>query len=102
MLKGVVGGNMKERWVKTGVWQVGNTSKQCALSGTVSSEVKLDLLRSYSTVRATLRGGLRHLAEWKSKENSSKEFPHCRAVYILTKEWPELNIESSQIRKLRY
>jgi hypothetical protein len=26
-------------------------------------------------VRATLRGGLRHLTEWKSKENSSEEFP---------------------------
>jgi hypothetical protein len=69
MLKGVVGGNVKERWMKMGVWQVGNISKQCALSGTVSSKVKPDLLRSYSTVRATLRGGLRHLAEWKSKVN---------------------------------
>jgi hypothetical protein len=69
MLKGVVGGNVKERWIKTGVWHVGNTSEQCALSGTVSSKVKLDLLRSYSTVRATLGGGLRHLAEWKSKVN---------------------------------
>jgi hypothetical protein len=52
-------------------------------------------------VRATLEGGLRHLAEWKSKENNSKEFPHCRAVYILTKEWPKLNIELRQIRKLK-
>jgi hypothetical protein len=69
-------------------------SKQCVLSGIVSSEVKLDLLRSYSTVRATLRG--------LSKENRSKEFPHCWAVYILTKEWPKLNIELRQIRKLKY
>jgi hypothetical protein len=43
-----------------------------------------------------------HLAEWKSKENSPKEFSHCWADYILTKEWPELNIELRQIRKLKY
>jgi hypothetical protein len=101
MLKGVVGGNVKERWIEIGVWQVGSTFKQCAPSGTVLSKVKLDLLRSYSTVRATLGGGLRHLAEWKSKENSLKEFPHCQVVYILTKEWPKLNIELRQIRKLQ-
>jgi hypothetical protein len=56
----------------------------------------------FTCVRATLRGGLRHLTEWRSKENCSEEFPHCRMVDILTKTWPELNIELGQIRKLRY
>jgi hypothetical protein len=66
----------KKKWMEMGVWQIGNTSEQCALSGTVSLKVKPDLLQSYSTVRAKLGGGLRHLAEWKCKENNSKEFPH--------------------------
>jgi hypothetical protein len=57
---------------------------------------------SQRPVRATLEGGLKHLAEWKSKENSLKEFLHCQVVYILTKEWPELNIELRQIMKLKY
>jgi hypothetical protein len=52
-----------------------------------------DCFTNYITVRATLRGGLRHLTEWKSKENSSEEFPHCQMVDILTKTQPELNIE---------
>jgi hypothetical protein len=37
-----------------------------------------------TAVRATLGCGLGHLAEWKSEENSLKEFPHYQAVYILT------------------
>jgi hypothetical protein len=93
MLKGVVGGNVKEEGSESGVWQVGGESEQCAPRGTVSSKIEPDLLRSYSTVRATLRGGLRHLTEWKSKENSSEDFPHCWMVDILTKTQPELNIE---------
>jgi hypothetical protein len=93
MLKGVVGGNVKGKGSGSGVWQVGGESEQCAPRGTVSSEIEPDLLRSYSTVRATLCGGLRHLTEWKSKENSSEEFPHCWMVDILTKTQPELNIE---------
>ena len=50
-------------YANMGVWQVGSGFEQCAEWHSVI-EVKLGLQRSYSTVRATLEGGLRHLVEW--------------------------------------